>query len=427
MSGSRLLIGRADCADLVLADAGLSRQHASINREGERVWVLDEGSTNGTYVNGEAVPAAGRALADGDKIELGDCTTLWVSLHTAKAVQARGQSDWIANVHQRNLRRRSLTRIAATAFAALLLVGGVVYGVRLFLPKAPAVSEQQEVVPAPPSAPPAPVETPKPPVANPPPALPAKLYRDMTPDERMAYVKREARHVSQMVGSRPCEFTDEVMRMIKANVDGYASRIGRGSAKSWYSQDFRAVFERATRYAPLVIRAFNQENVKPAIGLYIAMIEGEYNKHCYNNFAGAMGMFQFIAGTAQAYGVAPNDRCDEKKMAPAAARYMRDRITDFGTDAMSIGLAIAGYNRNPAHVQRDLYAIIMKTDNPERSFWNLVAHADQLDHWFQENMKYVPRFFAAAIVCENPETFGLPFNPLSTYTEEKPDRTGAPE
>jgi Transglycosylase SLT domain len=392
--------------------------------------VLDEGSTNGTYVNGGLVPAAGKALADGDKIELGDCTTLWVRLQKARCVQPKSQPNWIVNVHKQNARRRSVMRIASTAFVALLLAGVITYGVTLFLPSASTVSEEPKGMPAPLPSPSAAVEAPKlppPPVANQTAALPAKLYKDMTPDERMAYVKREATHVSQMVGNRPCEFTDEVMRMIKANVDGYAARVGRGSTKSWAGQDFRAVFERATRYAPLIIRAFNQENIKPAIGLYIAMIEGEYNKHCYDNFAGAMGMFQFIAGTARLYGVAPEDRCDEKKMAPAAARYLRDRITEFGTDATSVGLAIAGYNRNPDHVRRDLYAIIQKSDNPERSFWNLVAHADQLDHWFQENMKYVPKFFAAAIVCENPEMFGLPFNPLSTYTEEKPGRTDAPE
>jgi len=33
-----------------------------------------------------------------------------------------------------------------------------------------------------------------------------------------------------------------------------------------------------------------------------------------------------------------------------------------------------------------------------------------------ENFKYVPKFFAAAIIGENPQDFGLKLQPLSTYS-----------
>jgi membrane-bound lytic murein transglycosylase D len=219
-----------------------------------------------------------------------------------------------------------------------------------------------------------------------------------------------------MMGNRECQFTEEVKGMIKAYVDGYARRVGNRSTATW-GEDFNVVFKRAAQYAPLIIRSFNQEGLQPAVGLYVAMIESEYRPHCYDNFAGAMGMFQFLAGTARGYGLSPSDRCDPQKMAPAAARYMKDRISEFGTDATSVALAIAGYNRSPASVRRDLHDVI-NSENPERSFWTLVANSGQLDHYFQENMKYVPKFFAAAIVCENPEAFGLSFRPLSSYTRE---------
>ena len=68
LSGSRLTLGRTEPADLVINDQSLSRVHASINRDGDRVWIIDEGSTNGSLVNGAAVPASGTPLRDGDEI-----------------------------------------------------------------------------------------------------------------------------------------------------------------------------------------------------------------------------------------------------------------------------------------------------------------------------------------------------------------------
>ncbi|PYS63089.1 MAG: hypothetical protein DMF76_07465, partial [Acidobacteria bacterium] len=46
----------------------------------------------------------------------------------------------------------------------------------------------------------------------------------------------------------------------------------------------------------------------------------------------------------------------------------------------------------------------------------LTEHHDKLDPTFQsENVYYVPRFFAAAIVGENPKAFGLQTQPLSSF------------
>ena len=59
----------------------------------------------------------------------------------------------------------------------------------------------------------------------------------------------------------------------------------------------------------------------------------------------------------------------------------------------------------------------------------VVANQGKLDHFFQnENKNYVPRFFAAAILGENPLAFGIEMRPLSTYTRiggEAP--AGAPD
>src|ERR1700730_11354804 len=74
VTGNRLTIGRTEPADLIIKDHNLSSIHASINRDGDRVWIIDEGSTNGSFVNGESVPPTGTPLGEGDEIYLGEST-----------------------------------------------------------------------------------------------------------------------------------------------------------------------------------------------------------------------------------------------------------------------------------------------------------------------------------------------------------------
>jgi pSer/pThr/pTyr-binding forkhead associated (FHA) protein len=62
-------IGRAWSAELRLEDEAVSRRHAIIVNDDGAVRILDDRSANGTWVNGEPVPAAD--LHDGDVILVG--------------------------------------------------------------------------------------------------------------------------------------------------------------------------------------------------------------------------------------------------------------------------------------------------------------------------------------------------------------------
>ena len=66
------LLGRSPDATIRLQDGGVSRQHATIRRDGTLFWVSDLGSANGSFVNDVAVTTA-RALRHGDRIQLGTC------------------------------------------------------------------------------------------------------------------------------------------------------------------------------------------------------------------------------------------------------------------------------------------------------------------------------------------------------------------
>ncbi len=412
----RLTIGRSDKADLCLNDTGLSRLHASIYREGERVWILDEGSTNGSFVNGQPVPAAGLPLANGDEIRLGNNTMIAVKLVDPEAAHApSGPSP-------------KPTRLPLAA-ALTIVVAGLI-GIAMLLSY---LSNKQNDQPQP-GAGEMNAESngsevdqarsyavrisPTPLNSVSPTTLWRKLYLQMTERERVEFIDQRAQHIALMMGNRPYAFTDEVLGHIKTYVNGYAGRANSSSTQLW-GEGLRSLYGRATQYAPYIIRAFNARGVPPVVGLYIVMIETEYHE-CLESPVGAQGLFQFMPETARAYGVDPADRCKIEKMAPAAAHYMADRIAEFGTDSMSVALGIAGYNRSPDSIRRDLHEVL-DPNNKERSFWTLIANKEELDHFFQrENVRYVPKFFAAAIVGETPWAFGLEINPLSTYTEIRP-------
>lgn len=73
-------IGRDPAVEIVLDDLDVSRRHAKLTRGDRSAYVLEDlGSRNGTRVNG--VPVKKRALAFGDKIQLGPRVVLLFSRH----------------------------------------------------------------------------------------------------------------------------------------------------------------------------------------------------------------------------------------------------------------------------------------------------------------------------------------------------------
>lgn len=65
------LLGRAQDADIRLEDEFSSSRHARLVPHGDVLVLEDLGSTNGTYLNGEAVSGP-QPLHDGDRIRIGD-------------------------------------------------------------------------------------------------------------------------------------------------------------------------------------------------------------------------------------------------------------------------------------------------------------------------------------------------------------------
>src|SRR5215203_3418811 len=86
VEGEKMSFGRGSEADFRFEDDGLSRLNSTIYRDGDYVWIVDENSTNGTFVNGEKVSSGGTPLKNGDTVKIGHYTSLRVKIAAKQTV-----------------------------------------------------------------------------------------------------------------------------------------------------------------------------------------------------------------------------------------------------------------------------------------------------------------------------------------------------
>ena len=68
-------IGRRSRNDLSIEDRNVSRLHCRVEYDGKFYWLVDNGSANGTFVNGETVQRY--MLQDGDLVKVGQCSIMF--------------------------------------------------------------------------------------------------------------------------------------------------------------------------------------------------------------------------------------------------------------------------------------------------------------------------------------------------------------
>lgn len=242
-----------------------------------------------------------------------------------------------------------------------------------------------------------------------------KPYQQMSEDERTVFVSEQARRIAREMSGNEYELTAAFTTDIRKFVDQYARRISHKAGDNSGKGDARLIFERGQAIAPVLIKAFKARGVSPVIGLYLPLIESGYVNLESPNTAGAVGMFQFLPKTGERYGLKAQELLDVEKSADAAARYILDGLKQFKNDPMKEALALLSYNRGRAQTAQALQ-LVLDDENKRCSICALSAASARLDQTFQtENVHYVPRFFAAAIIGENPQAFGLQQQPLSSY------------
>lgn len=153
------------------------------------------------------------------------------------------------------------------------------------------------------------------------------------------------------------------------------------------------------------------KNGLPKDLVYLAMIESGFNNRAVS-VDGATGTWQFMPYTGRRYGLTINDWIDERrdpiKATQAAARYLTDLYTKFG----SWHLAAGAYNCGEGCIAKKL-----RQYGEESSYFDLTEQGVINS----QTANYVPKILAAMIIAKNPENFGFettshPHNFVKTET-----------
>jgi two-component system cell cycle response regulator len=121
VEAEEVVLGRGEGCTLVLNDPGLSRRHCKLWKQGDRVYIEDLGSSNGTFVDGEAVQGR-RPLAEGARIHLGRQTVLSLSRqdplerHAARQLYESSMHDPLTELYNRRYFDQRLAEEHAFAF-----------------------------------------------------------------------------------------------------------------------------------------------------------------------------------------------------------------------------------------------------------------------------------------------------------------------
>lgn len=78
LTGQVTTIGRSPECDIFLDDITVSRAHAQVREEPAGFVLVDDGSTNGTYVNRRVLEAP-EILADGDEVQVGKFRLVFIA------------------------------------------------------------------------------------------------------------------------------------------------------------------------------------------------------------------------------------------------------------------------------------------------------------------------------------------------------------
>ncbi len=136
-------------------------------------------------------------------------------------------------------------------------------------------------------------------------------------------------------------------------------------------------------YFPIFEEALERYNLPHELK-YLPIIESALNPIARSR-AGAVGLWQFMIGTAKLYGLEVNSyvdqRCDPIKASDAAARYLRDLYAIYG----DWHIVIAAYNCGPGNINK-----AVRRNGGKQGYWDIYYSLPR------ETRGYIPVFIAAS-------------------------------
>ena len=181
----------------------------------------------------------------------------------------------------------------------------------------------------------------------------------------------------------------------------------RGTAR----ERFISRLEKGSRYEPMIREKLRAANI-PEDMYYLALVESGFDQHAYSR-AAAVGMWQFMTGTAKGTGLRVDwwvdERRDPVRSTDAAVKFLGWLREQFG----SLYLAAAAYNGGPGRVSRGLSRLGDDIDekSSDDAFFALAEH----DYLRGETKNYVPQLIAAALIAKEPAKYGMTLRTLPPY------------
>jgi membrane-bound lytic murein transglycosylase D len=159
---------------------------------------------------------------------------------------------------------------------------------------------------------------------------------------------------------------------------------------------FRTWLKRSGRYHDAVARALHDRGLPQDLEALV-FVESGYSPTAVSS-EGAMGLWQFMPGTAHVYGLAVDEDFDERrsieKATDAATRYLSDLYERFGSWELAMAAYDMGYGRLTQRVQE------LSTND----YWTLSLVRGAIP---DEALAYVPKIIAVALLLRNLDRFGF--------------------
>ncbi len=195
-----------------------------------------------------------------------------------------------------------------------------------------------------------------------------------------------------------------------------------------WREEFVAQLERGARYESFIRRTLRDAGLPDDLH-YLALVESGFDPDATSR-VGAVGMWQFMAGTARDVGLRVDWWIDERRdlvrATQAAARNLRWLHSQFGSTL----LAAAAYNGGETRVARGLTQLA--ADEHLRALDDLapavpsdaLAPADDAryfalaagDYLRAETKNYVPRLIATLLVAKEPSRYAVAVRPQREFT-----------
>jgi membrane-bound lytic murein transglycosylase D len=193
---------------------------------------------------------------------------------------------------------------------------------------------------------------------------------------------------------------------VNDDVDRWAARFRHDERAA-----FQRLLERQGVYAEL-IRGSLRERGMPEELQYLAMMESGFSNRAESE-ASAVGLWQFMEGTAVQFGLRVDDWVDERRDPVRSTDAALDYLAWLHERYGSWYLAAAAYNAGPGKIDWALRNHARGRRGDEALYWEILPHLPR------ETQQYVPRLLAAVLVGERAGAEGFEASSADPYRYER--------